>query len=50
MGNDFPCKIVGVGSIQINKHDGYVINLTYVRHVPEIRKNLISFGVLDSPG
>jgi len=50
MGNDFACKIVGVGSIQIRMHDGSVRTLTNVRHVPELRKNLISLGVLDSAG
>jgi hypothetical protein len=30
--------------------DGYVKILTNVRHVPELRKNLISLGVLDTRG
>jgi hypothetical protein len=50
MENDFSCKIVGVGSIQIKMHDGIVRTLTHVRHVPELRKSLISLGVLDSVG
>ncbi|KAK2970265.1 hypothetical protein RJ640_000824 [Escallonia rubra] len=29
-------------------HDGIVRTLTDVRHVPELRKNLISLGTLDS--
>ena len=48
MGNDFSCKIDGVGSIQIKMYDGIVIMLKYVRHVPEHRNKLISLGVLDS--
>ena len=47
MGNDFSCKIVGVGSIQIKMYEGIVRTLKYLRHVPELRKNLISLGVLD---
>jgi hypothetical protein len=47
MGNDFYCKIVGVGSVQIKMHDGFVRTLTDVRHVLKLRKNLISLGVLD---
>ncbi|KAK3010795.1 hypothetical protein RJ639_011899 [Escallonia herrerae] len=31
-------------------HDGIVRTLTDVRHVPELRKNLISLGTLDSNG
>ncbi|KAK3020186.1 hypothetical protein RJ639_047130 [Escallonia herrerae] len=50
MGNDVACKVVGIGSIQIKMHDGIVRTLTDVRHVPELRKNLISLGTLDSNG
>ena len=50
MGNDFSCKIVGVGSVQIKMHDGSVRTLIDVRHVPKLRKKLISLGVLDSIG
>ncbi|KAK3001961.1 hypothetical protein RJ639_020920 [Escallonia herrerae] len=48
MRNDVTCKMVGIGSIQIRMHDGIVRTLTDVRHVPELRKNLISLGALDS--
>jgi hypothetical protein len=48
--NDFSCKIVGVGSVRIKMHDGSIRTLTYVRHVAELRKNSISFGVLYSTG
>ena len=50
MGNDISCKFVGIGSIRIKMFDGSVKILTDVRHVPELRKNLISLGVLDSGG
>ncbi|KAK3034153.1 hypothetical protein RJ639_033496 [Escallonia herrerae] len=36
------------GSIHIKIHDGFVRTLTDVRHVPELRKNLISLGTFDS--
>jgi hypothetical protein len=45
MGNDFSCKIVGVGNIRIKMHDGSIIKLTDVRHVPKLRNKLISLGV-----
>ncbi|KAK3034900.1 hypothetical protein RJ639_033263 [Escallonia herrerae] len=50
MGNNVACKVVGIGSIQIRMHDGIVRTLTDVRHVPELRKILISLGTLDSNG
>ena len=50
MGNNVTCKIVGIRSIRIKIYDGIVRNLTYVRHVPELRKKLISMGVLDDAG
>ncbi|KAK3006364.1 hypothetical protein RJ639_016617 [Escallonia herrerae] len=48
MGNDVTCKVVGISSIQIRMHDGIMRTLTDVKHVPELRKNLISLGTLDS--
>ncbi|KAK3009485.1 hypothetical protein RJ639_015446 [Escallonia herrerae] len=48
MGNDVACKVVVISSIQIRIHDGIVKTLTDVRHVPELRKNLIFLGTLDS--
>nr|KYP40581.1 Retrovirus-related Pol polyprotein from transposon TNT 1-94 [Cajanus cajan] len=48
MGNDMPCKIVGIGTIQLRMHDGVIRTLTEVRHVPDLKNNLISVGVLDS--
>ena len=50
MGNDISCKVVGIGSIQIKIFDGSVKILTDVRHLLELRMNLISLGVLDTGG
>jgi hypothetical protein len=50
MGNDISSKVVGIGSIRIKMFDGTVKILTDVRHVPDLRKNLISLGVLDTRG
>ncbi|KAK3001151.1 hypothetical protein RJ639_022142 [Escallonia herrerae] len=47
MGNDVAYKVVGIGSIQIRMHDGIVRTSTDVRHIPGLRKNLISLGTLD---
>jgi hypothetical protein len=50
MGNGAHCKITGIGSIRIRMFDGVVRTLCDVRHVPEVEKNLISLGTLDSNG
>ncbi|WVZ61696.1 hypothetical protein U9M48_011528 [Paspalum notatum var. saurae] len=50
MGDDRPCQIVGIGSIQIKMHDGIVRTLTDVRHIPDMTKNLISLSTLDGKG
>jgi hypothetical protein len=50
IGNDISCKIVGIGRINITMLDGIVITLMDFRHVLEIKRNLISFGFLDSGG
>ena len=50
MGDDSPCQIIGIGSIQIKMHDGIVRTLTDVRHIPNMRKNLISLSTLDGKG
>ena len=50
MGNDISCKVVGIVIFQIKMFDGSIKILTYVRHEPELRKNLISLGILDIGG
>ena len=47
MGNDASCKVVGIGNIRIKMFDVVVRMLCDVRHVPDLRKNLISLGTLD---
>ena len=41
MGNDKVCTIAGKGQIKIWMHDGVVWTLYDVKHVPELKKNLI---------
>jgi hypothetical protein len=50
MGNDMVCKIVGIGTIKIKMHDGIVRTRIEVRHVPELKKNIISTSALDTIG
>ena len=50
MGNDASCKVVGIGNVRIKMFDGVVRALCDVRHIPDLRKNLISLGTLDCNG
>jgi len=50
MGNDTECKVAGIGTIQIETHDGVVRTLSKVRHIPDITRNFISLGTLEANG
>lgn len=50
MGNDATCNVIGIGTVKIKMFDGVVRTMGEVRHVPGLRKNLISLGTLDSNG
>ena len=41
------CSVVGIGTMAINMFDGMTRTLKEVRHVPDLKKNLISLGTLD---
>nr|GEY57743.1 retrovirus-related Pol polyprotein from transposon TNT 1-94 [Tanacetum cinerariifolium] len=38
------------GNIQVKMHDGVVRTITGVRHVPNLKRNLISFSTLEANG
>jgi len=50
MGNDAQYNVVGIGTVQIKAHDGIVRTLTNAHHIPDLKRNLISLGTLDSNG
>ena len=50
MGNDHKCQVIGIGSISIRSYDGTIKTLNNVRHIPELKRNLISLGTLDDEG
>ncbi|KAG8499392.1 hypothetical protein CXB51_005981 [Gossypium anomalum] len=50
MGNNASCKIAGIGTIKVKMFDGVVKTLSDVRHVPELKRNLILLSTLDSKG
>ena len=47
MDNDASCMVVGIGNIRVKMSDGVIRTLCDVRHVPVLRKNMISLGTLD---
>ena len=50
MGNDASCKVARIWNIRIKMFDGVVRTLCDVRHVPDLRKNMISLGTLNYNG
>ncbi|KAG8485411.1 hypothetical protein CXB51_021801 [Gossypium anomalum] len=50
IGNNASYKIVGVGTIKVKMFDGVVRTLSDVRHVLELKRNLISLSTLNSKG
>lgn len=50
MGNDDVAKIVGIGDVYLETQNGSRLILKNVKHVPDIRLNLISASKLDDDG
>ena len=50
MGDDHPCTMKGVGTIQIKIFDGMIRELKEVRYVPQLKRNFISVGPLETLG
>ena len=50
MGNNTICKVVEKGIIRLKMLDGMTRELANVRHVPDLKRNLISLGMLDKMG
>ena len=50
MGNKSYADIMGIGDICVETNTGYTLKLKDVRHIPDMRLNLISTSVLDKEG
>ena len=48
MGNNASCKVASIGTVHIRMFDGVVRALGDVRHVPNLKMNLISLSILDA--
>ena len=50
MGDDAPCKIVGIGKVVIKLYNGNEWLIKDVRHILAMKRNLISTGQLGDNG
>ncbi|XP_058085240.1 probable glutamate carboxypeptidase PLA3 isoform X2 [Magnolia sinica] len=50
MGNDNACNVVDVGRVRIKMFDGMEGTLIEVRHIPNLKKNLISLSAIEAIG
>ncbi|KAL1217255.1 Retrovirus-related Pol polyprotein from transposon TNT 1-94 [Cardamine amara subsp. amara] len=50
LADDRSCSIVGVGQIKFRIDDGVIRTLTDVKHLPAVKKNLISLSTLHKNG
>ncbi|KAH9753759.1 hypothetical protein KPL71_015193 [Citrus sinensis] len=50
MGNDQPCRTMGIGTIRLKIFDGMIRELKEVRFIPTLKNNLIYMGALEAKG
>ena len=50
VGNNASYKVAGIGTIHIRMLDGVVRTLGDFRHIPDLKRNLISLSNLDAKG
>ena len=50
MANYSMCRIIGIGNVRLKPHDGSTRELKQVRFMADLKKNLISLGMLDQMG
>lgn len=50
MANNTQSEVKGIGKIRVTNVDGVEVILTDVRHMPNISRNIISYGLLEKAG
>ena len=50
MGDNHAVEIAGIGTIKLKMYDGLIRTISGVRHVKDLKKNLLSVGQFDSLG
>lgn len=48
--NNIVCKVIGIRNISLRLHDGTITKVKQVRHVLNLKRNLISLRMLDQMG
>lgn len=47
MGKSTMCKVIRIGNVKLKLHDGSFFDLKQVRHVLDLKRNLISLEIMD---
>ena len=47
MGNNAMCRVIGIGTFKLRLQDGTLLMIKQVRHVPDLKRNIISLGMFD---
>lgn len=50
MGNNTMCGVIGYGNVRLRLHDMTILEIKQVRHVPDLKRNLILLGMFDQMG
>ncbi|KAK1423937.1 hypothetical protein QVD17_19248 [Tagetes erecta] len=50
LGDDMPCQIVGLGTVNLVLENGMNCSLKGVRYIPELKRSLLSLGSLEKDG
>ena len=50
LGDDHLCKVIDIKNVQVRMFDGIMRTLMNVKHIPELKKNLVSLGYLENYG
>ena len=48
--NNVICRVIGIGVIKLKLHDNSILELKQVKHVLDLKRNLISLRMLDQIG
>ena len=50
MGNNAMCRVIGIGTVKLRLQDGTLLMIKQVKHVPDLKRNLISLEMFDQIG
>ena len=50
MGNNAMCRVIDIRNVWLMMHDKTMLEIKYVKHVSNLKRNLISFGMFDQIG